>query len=66
MNNPQFKEVREIVLPMINKFIGMPEAMFRATIFQYLDGLDDEGAKSLSFILLMLLRQSFGVVNNGN
>jgi hypothetical protein len=66
LNKPEYKDVREIWMPAIKEFIVMPEATFRATIFDCIDELDDDAAKGLIFILLLLLRQSVGVAGDGN
>lgn len=66
LNKPEYKDAREIWLPAIKEFTVMPEAAFRATIFHCIDELDDDAARSLVFILLLLLRQSVGVAGTGN
>jgi len=66
LNSPDYRDVREIWLPAIREFIVMPEAAFRAKAFDCIDELDEDAAKSLVFILLLLLRQTAGVAADKN
>ena len=66
LNSPEYRDAREIWMPAIRKFIVMPEATFRGKIFDCIEELDDDAAKSLVFILFLLLRQTVWVAGDKN